>query len=41
MAIGVDLQRLMACFNYSNRRQSLDYHCIQPEEIKEVYENEL
>jgi hypothetical protein len=40
MTIGVDLPRFMACFNHSNRRQTLDYHCIQPEEIGDAYENE-
>ena len=41
MTIGVDLPRVMACFNHSNRRQTLDYLCIQPQEIGDVYENEL
>ena len=36
-----DLPRLMVCFNHSTQRQTLDYLCIQPEEIKNVYENEL
>lgn len=38
---GVDLPRLMVCFNHTTQRQTLDYLCIQPEEIKDVYENEL
>jgi hypothetical protein len=29
------------CFNHSTQRQTLDYLCIQPEEIKGVYQNEL
>ena len=41
MTIGVDLPRVMACFNQSNRRQTLDYLRIQPQEIGDVYENEL
>ncbi|MFH1629617.1 MAG: tyrosine-type recombinase/integrase [Pseudomonadota bacterium] len=38
---GVDLPRLMVCFNHSSQKQTLDYLCIQPEEIKDVYENEI
>jgi len=35
----VDIPTLMVCFNHSSQRQTLDYLCIQPEEIKSVYEN--
>jgi integrase len=41
VTFGVDLPRLMVCFNHSTQRQTLDYLCIQPEEIRDVYENEL
>ncbi|MFH1991947.1 MAG: tyrosine-type recombinase/integrase [Pseudomonadota bacterium] len=41
VTFGVDLPRLMVCFNHSTQSQTLDYLCIQPEEIKDVYENEL
>ena len=41
VTFGVDLPRLMVCFNHSTQRQTLDYLCIQPQEIKDVYENEL
>jgi integrase len=41
VTFGTDLPRLMVCFNHSTQRQTLDYLCIQPEEIKNVYENEL
>lgn len=41
VTFGVDLPRLMVCFNHITQRQILDYLCIQPEEIKDVYENEL
>ncbi|MEE8479817.1 MAG: tyrosine-type recombinase/integrase [Desulfobacterales bacterium] len=41
VTFGVDLPRLMVCFNHSTRGQTLDYLCIQPQEIKDVYENEL
>jgi integrase len=35
------LPELMVCFNHSTQRQTLDYLCIQPEEIKNIYLNEL
>lgn len=41
VTFGVDIPRLMVCYNHSTQRQTLDYLCIQPEEIKGVYENEL
>ena len=41
VTFGVDLPRLMVCFNHSTQRQTLDYLCVQPEEIKDVYENEI
>ena len=41
VTFGVDLPRLMVFFKHSTQRQTLDYLCIQPEEIKDVYENEL
>lgn len=34
---GIDLPRLMVIFNHSNQKQTLDYLCIQAEEIREVY----
>jgi integrase len=41
VTFGVDIPRLMVCFNHSTQRQTLDYLCIQPQEIKDVYQNEL
>jgi integrase len=41
VTFGVDLPRLMVCFNHSTQRQTLDYLCVQPEEIKNIYQNEL
>ena len=38
---GVGIAELMVCFNHSTQRQTLDYLCIQPEEIKNIYCNEL
>ena len=37
----VGIPELMACFNHSTQRQTLDYLCIQPEEIRSVYLNEI
>jgi integrase len=41
VTFGTDIPRLMICFNHSSQRQTLDYLCIQPSEIRNVYENEL
>jgi integrase len=41
VTFGTDIPRLMVVFNHSTQRQTLDYLCIQPEEIKDVYENVL
>jgi integrase len=41
VTFGTDIPRLMVVFNHSTQRQTLEYLCIQPEEIKDVYENEL
>lgn len=38
---GRGVAELMACFNHSCERQTLQYLCIQPEEIKLIYANEL
>ena len=38
---GVGLPELMVCFNHSTQRQTLDYLCIQPEEVRSVYANEI
>ena len=41
VTFGTDIPTLMVCFNHSTQRQTLDYLCIQPEEIRGVYENVL
>jgi len=41
VTFGTDLPRLMVCFNHSTQKQTLDYLCIQAEEIKDVYMNVL
>ncbi len=41
VTFGVGLPELMVTFNHSTQRQTLEYLCIQPEEIKGIYANEL
>lgn len=41
VTFGVGLPELMECFNHSTQRQTLQYLCVQPEEIRNVYANEL
>ena len=41
VTFNVGLPELMVCFNHSSQRQTLDYLCIQEEEIKSIYENQL
>ncbi len=36
-----DIPTLMVCFNHSTQRQTLDYLCIQADEVHDVYMNEL
>lgn len=38
---GVDIPTLMVMFNHTSQKQTLDYLCIQPQEIRDVYMNEL
>lgn len=37
----VDIPTLMVCFNHSNQKQTLEYLCIQPKEIRKVFMNEI
>jgi integrase len=37
----VDIPTLMVILNHSSQKQTLDYLCIQPQEIRDVYLNEL
>lgn len=41
VTFNVGIPELMVCFNHTSQKQTLDYLCIQPEEIKSVYQNEL
>ncbi len=36
-----DLPTLMTCFNHSTQRQTLKYLCVQPGEVKAIYQNEI
>jgi hypothetical protein len=36
-----DIPTLMVCFNHATQKQTLDYLCIQPEEITNVFNMEL
>ena len=35
------IPELMVAFNHSTQRQTLDYLCVQPEEVRSLYANEL
>ncbi|MBF0510477.1 MAG: tyrosine-type recombinase/integrase, partial [Deltaproteobacteria bacterium] len=41
VTFGVGLPELMTIFNHSTQRQTLAYLCVQPDEVKSVYENQL
>lgn len=41
VTFGQSLPLLMECFNHSTQRQTLDYLCIQDEEVRSVYMNEI
>jgi integrase len=41
VTFNVGIPELMVCFNHSTQRQTLDYLCVQPDEIRDVYLNEL
>lgn len=38
---GTDIPTLMSMFNHATQRQTLDYLCIQPDEIKDAYMREI
>jgi integrase len=38
---GHSLPELMEVFGHATQRQTLTYLCIQPEEIKKIYSNEI
>jgi integrase len=41
VTFGVDIPTLMALFGHASQRQTLEYLCIQPSEIRSVYDNVL
>jgi len=38
---GTDIPTLMTMFNHTSQKQTLDYLCIQPDEIKDAYLKEI
>jgi integrase len=38
---GVGLPELMTVFNHSTQKQTLSYLCVQPDEVRNIYLNEL
>ncbi|OVE79399.1 hypothetical protein BVY01_02555 [bacterium I07] len=41
VTFGAGIPELMDAFNHSTQRQTLDYLCVQPEEVRSLYANEL
>lgn len=41
VTFGRGVAELMTVFNHSSEKQTLDYLCIQPEEIKNIYASEI
>ena len=41
VSFGVGLPELMVVFNHSSQKQTLDYLCVQPSEVKDIYQNQL
>jgi integrase len=41
VTFGVSLPELMVVFNHSSQQETLNYLCVQPDEIRSVYLNEL
>jgi len=41
VTFGRGLPELMVCFNHSTQKQTLDYLCVQPEEVRAIYVNEV
>jgi integrase len=41
VTFGRGLPELMTIFNHSNQKQTLDYLCVQPDEVRDIYLDEL
>ncbi len=41
VTFGAGIPELMECFGHATQRQTLTYLCVQPEEIRSVYANQL
>ena len=41
VTFGVSLPELMVIFNHSSQQETLNYLCVQAEEVRSIYQNEL
>lgn len=41
VTFGRGIPELMTVFNHSSQKETLSYLCVQPDEVKSLYENEL
>lgn len=41
VTFGVGIPELMTVFNHASQRETLEYLCVQPDEVRSMYENEL
>ena len=41
VTFGMGIPELMTVFNHSSQRETLEYLCVQPDEVKSLYANEL
>ena len=41
VTFGVEIPQLMVTFTHKSQRQTLEYLCIQDEEVKSIYMNEI
>ena len=41
VSFNVGVPELMVAFNHSSQRETLEYLCIQPEEVRSIYMNEI
>lgn len=41
VTFGSGIPELMVCFNHTTQKQTLDYLCVQPDEIRSLYANQL
>jgi hypothetical protein len=41
VSFGVGIPELMVTFNHSSQRETLEYLCIQDDEVRSIYMNEI